>query len=444
MQPKPKTVEEKEGCREDKPSFPSLLVHMKNSPASDSLQAHVEQFFNQLPEPISPQDLPQMLQLALSKMIEAALAQERQFHLQDHPEDRANGYAPQRTLHVGATPVSLERPRTRQGFYPALLPKHQRNLPEAYQELLQNILLGARSFAAARRTLQAMGLSYSAEQTEQLLQQLHQEARAYFTRPLAPDWFCLFADAKLIDLKDDQDHVRQAVHFLVLGIGMDGKKQVLTASTFWGNELLEAWRRVLIDLKNRGLTRALLWVTDDFSGLTGLLQGLFPHSYHQLCTVHLQRNAHRHLSPEDYATFKDLWKELCAASSPESAQAKFRSLLEQLRPQNKAWVEHVEKRSAHYMVFLNFPASLRAQLRSTNLPEGINNQIENLRRNAGGHFHSEREALIKMKLLTDQLDQTKWRRASPTITAQLASLNRLFQQRFEAELDPVGFLTQCF
>ena len=30
--------------------------------------------------------------------------------------------------------LTLERPRTRQGFYPALLPKHQRNLPEAYQD----------------------------------------------------------------------------------------------------------------------------------------------------------------------------------------------------------------------------------------------------------------------------------------------------------------------
>jgi transposase-like protein len=86
-------------------------------------------------------------------------------------------------------------------------------------------------------------LSYSVEQTEQLLQQLHQEARTFFTRPLSLDWFCLFADAKLIDLKDDQDHVRPAVHFLVLGIGMDGKKQMLLAATFWGNEVLEAWPR---------------------------------------------------------------------------------------------------------------------------------------------------------------------------------------------------------
>ena len=225
------------------------------------------------------------------------------------------------------------------------MPKHQRHLPQAYQDLLQDILLGARSFQAAQRTLQTMGLSYSPQQTEQLLQQLHQEARGFFSRPLAPDWFALFADAKVINLKDDQDHVRQAVHFLVLGIDLEGRKQLLGATTFWGNEVLEAWRRVLLDLKNRGLTRTLLWVTDDFSGLNRLLQGLFPNSYHQLCTVHLLRNAQRYLSSQDYATFKELWRELARASSPESAWAKLRSLLEQLRPTNKAWVEHLEPRA---------------------------------------------------------------------------------------------------
>lgn len=423
---------------------PLCLGPMNPNQSSTALQAHLEECLQQLPGPLSPQDLPRLLHLGISQMIDAALAKERQLHLEAHPEDRANGYAPARTLHVGAIPVPVERPRTRQGFYPAVLPKHQRHLPEAYQELLQDILLGARSFAAARRTLQALGLSSSPEHTEQLLQQLHQEAKDFFTRPLGPDWLCLFADAKLVDLKDDQDHVKQAVHFLVLGIGLDGKKQLLTAATFWGREVLEAWRQVLVDLKNRGLTRVLLWVTDDFTGLTRLLQGLFPQSDHQLCTVHLLRNAQRHLSPEDYATFQELWRELCAASSSESAQAKFRALLERLRTKNPAWTDYLEQRAAHYLRFLQFPASLRPHLRSTNLPEGLNNQIENLRRNVGGHFHSEREALIKMKLLTDQLYQTKWRRPNPRIIAQLAALTRLFHQRFEAELDPQKFLTLNF
>lgn len=423
---------------------------MKTSSEILSPQAHLQQAFQQLVEalgpglPGSPQDLPQLLQAGLTQLLTATLQKQRQFYLEDHPQDRANGYAPSRTVDVGTTPVSFERPRTRQGFYPPLLPKHQRQLPQAYQDLLQNILLEAKSFAAARRTLQAMGLSYSPEQTEQLLQQLYQEAKDFFTRPLATDWLVLFADAKIIDLKDEHDQVKSAVHFLVLGLDLQGRKHVLSATTFWGHEVLEAWRQVLCELRNRGLTRVLLWVTDDFSGLTDLLQSLFPNSGHQLCTVHLLRNAQRHLSPDEYATFKERWKELCAASSPESAQTQFLALLEKLRPTNQAWVEHLQARTTHYLNFLQYPSGLRPHLRSTNLPESLNNQIENLRRNAGGHFHTQREALIKMKLLTDHLCQTKWHRPCPHIITHLASLTRRFQKHFEAELDPKKFLTQNF
>jgi len=436
--------------RGGKPSFPSFIVHMKNNQTSSQVQAHLEQFFSQLAQcpklegKLGPGDLPQLLEAGLSQVLRGVLKRERQMHLQEHPEDRANGYAPKRTLRIGTTAVPLERPRTRQGFYPAVLPKHQRYLPEAYQQLLRNILLGARSFSAARRTLQALGLGYSPEQVEQLLEELHQEAKSFFTRPLSADWLCLFIDAKIIELKDEHEQVKKAVHFLVIGIGLDGKKEVLCASTFWGSEVLDSWRKVLLDLKNRGLTRVLLIVTDDFSGLAPMLKSLFPNSDHQLCTVHLLRNAQRHLSLEDYSAFKEAWREIQAASSFESAQTKLRALLDQLRPNNKAWVEHLEKRVTHYLAFIKYPTPLHPQLRSTNLPEGLNNQIENLRRNAGGHFHSQREALIKMKLLTSQLYDFKWTRANPSFLAHLGTLNQMFRNHFETELNPECFLKQNF
>ena len=414
-----------------------------------SLQARLNEFFGQLaqcPElhGLSPEDLPRLLQAGLSSVLNAALQKERQFHLEDHPEDRANGYAPKRTLRIGTTSVELERPRTRQDFYPAVLPKYQRHLPEAYQQLLRNLLLGARSFSAARRTLQALGLGYSPEQVEQLLEELHQEAKSFFTRPLAPDWLCVFIDAKIIELKDEHDQVKQAVHFLAVGIGLDGKKEILTAAAFWGNEALEAWRKTLIDLKNRGLVRVLLLVTDDFSGLAPLIKSLFPNSDHQLCTVHLLRNAQRHLSLEDYTLFRDTWREIQAASGFESAQTRFRALLDQLRPNNKAWVEHLQKRIPNYLTFIKYPTPVHPQLRSTNLPEGLNNQIENLRRNAGGHFHSQREALIKMKLLTTDLYDHKWTRGNPVLLTHIGILNQIFRQHFETELNPEKFLTQNF
>ncbi len=450
MEQDQKTFEEKEGCLVANLPSPLSIVHMNYNQTSATVQAHLDEFFAQLaqcPElegQLCPEDLPQLLQAGLSHVLNSVLKKERHLHLEDHPQDRANGYAPRRALKMGTTTVELERPRTRQGFYPAVLPKHQRHLPEAYQQLLRNILLGARSFNAARRTLQALGLGYCPEQVEQLLEELHQEAKSFFARPLSPDWLCLFIDAKIIELKDEHDQVKKAVHFLVIGIGLDGKKEVLSAATFWGNEVLESWRKVLIELRNRGLVRVLLLVTDDFSGLAPLIGSLFPNSEHQLCTVHLLRNAQRHLSLEDYCLFKQIWREIQATSSFESAQTKFRSLLDQLRPNNQAWVEHLEKRTANYLTFLKYPAPVHPHLRSTNLPEGINNQIENLRRNAGGHFHSQREALIKMKLLTNQLYDHKWTRVNPVFLGQIGALNQIFRKHFESELNPEKFLTQSF
>jgi hypothetical protein len=68
------------------------------------------------------------------------------------------------------------------------------------------------------------------------------------------------------------------------------------------------------------------------------------------------------------------------------------------------------KRAAHYLTFLNYPPAIRPHLRTTDMPEGLNNQIQSLRRNAGNHIHSQREALIKLKLLTDPLDTGPWSR----------------------------------
>src|SRR5689334_12419705 len=131
-----KAIEEKEGRVVASLPSPLSIMQMNNNQESAAVQAHLNQFFSQLaqcPElegQLGPQDLPQLLEVGLAHVLKGALKKEREIHLEDHPEDRANGYAPRRTLRIGTTAVPLERPRTRQGFYPAVLPKHQRYLPE--------------------------------------------------------------------------------------------------------------------------------------------------------------------------------------------------------------------------------------------------------------------------------------------------------------------------
>lgn len=115
-----------------------------------------------------------------------------------------------------------------------------------------------------------------------------------------------------------------------------------------------------------------------------------------------------------------------------------------LRSDYPAWITHLQQRADHYLRFMNYPSILRRNLRSTNLPEGVNNLIETLRRNAGGHFHTEREVTIKMKLLIDHLTKRKWKKPNPMFMYHRSALIRLFKQRFETELPQDHFLTQSF
>ena len=104
-----KQFEEKEGCPLATLPSPLCIGHMHTTQDHPSLQAHLDEFFAriasspELQDQLSPEDLPQLLEAGLSHVLNTVLKTERQLHLESHPQDRANGYAPKPTLQVGAT-----------------------------------------------------------------------------------------------------------------------------------------------------------------------------------------------------------------------------------------------------------------------------------------------------------------------------------------------------
>lgn len=69
--------------------------------------------------------------------------------------------------------------------------------------------------------------------------------------------------------------------------------------------------------------------------------------------MHLLRNARRQLAPKDYTLFQEAWREIIAASSPETARTKWMALLDVLRTDYPAWVAHLQPRTDHYLRFMN-------------------------------------------------------------------------------------------
>jgi putative transposase len=74
---------------------------------------------------------------------------------------------------------------------------------------------------------------------------------------------------------------------------------------------------------------------------------------------------------------------------------------------------------------------MRKSFSTTNVVEAVNGQLEIMRRNSGGYFHSEQTLKFKLGLAISSLEDGRWRTIARSIAAALPQLNAMFQSRFE-------------
>jgi putative transposase len=397
---------------------------------------------------LAPESLPLTGKNTLAQMLESDLADlsvrellsmllssvglaERKAYLERILPDKPNGFY-DRSLQLGTIPVEIRVPRTRSGdFRPASLPPfYQRGYSDETQALLLSLLTSGRSLHAVKNALQKMGLSSSQQELESVATGLIEELDLRNSRPLDPDLLALFLDGKYVEFRDG-DRLRPACIYVVVGLRRDGKKQVLTCLPRAGRENLEDWKFVLRNLIERGLRRLLLLVQDDFSGLLPITQGLFPNTDIQLCAVHMQRNAKTHLSKADAGEFQQRWRAIKSSWNLEVANQQFEQLCDRFAKNYSTFIAELPKKRLHYLAFLNYPENIRRSLSTTNVVEAINGQLEIMRRNSGGYFHSEDTLKLKLGLAVSSLEQGRWKTISKNIASVLHQFNAIFQSRFE-------------
>lgn len=367
----------------------------------------------------------------LGLLISSAGAAERNVYLEKTPTDTPNGFY-DRSLQVGSVPADVRVPRTRSGeFRPASLPApYRRGYSEEVESLLMGLLASSRSVNAAKNALVKMGLSTSEQDLDRVAASMIEELELRNSRPLPPDMLAVFVDGKYVELRDS-DKLRSACIYLVVGLGRDGKKSVLSCIARPGRENLEDWKSVLRGLMERGLRRVMIFIQDDFSGLLPISQSFFPNADVQLCAVHMQRNAKTHLSKADSAEFQQRWRAIKASWDVEVGNRQFEDICDRFAKAYPTWIADLRKKREHYLAFLQYPESIRKSFSTTNVVEAINGQLEIMRRNSGGYFHSEDTLKFKLGLAISSLENGRWRTLARTYAAALPQLNALFQSRFE-------------
>lgn len=113
-------------------------------------------------------------------------------------------------------------------FWPFLLPKSWKRGDQSMDDLMAALLFHAYSPNKIRANFKELGLPYSADDLDELQKVLEERSRDFKSRELIPEAFALFIDAYHTGIKYPDTHkVKKAVICTVLGIDLDGKKEVL-------------------------------------------------------------------------------------------------------------------------------------------------------------------------------------------------------------------------
>jgi putative transposase len=358
-----------------------------------------------------------LLKQLTGALVERALEAEMTEHLGYEPhaaEGRGSGNSRNgkgsKTLTTEQGDVTVDVPRDRKGtFEPQLVKKHQRRFTGFDDKILS---MYARGMSA--RDIQAhLSEMYGTEVAPSLISSVTDavvdEITSWQARPLEPVWPFVFLDALVIKVRD-QGVVQNKSAYLALGVGVDGRKEILG---LWleSTEGAKFWLKVITELKNRGVEDIFIVCCDGLKGFPEAIGAVFPKTIVQTCIVHLVRSSTRFVSWKDRKALMPALRRIYAAPTEDAAAAELDAADAEWGKRYpmifKAWRTHWEL----VRPFFAFSVEIRRLIYTTNAIESLNFQLRKVTK-AKGHFPSD-EAAIKMLFLALRNVEKKWR--SPPI-----------------------------
>lgn len=159
-------------------------------------------------------------------------------------------------------------------------------------------------------------------------------------------------------------------------------------------------------MKNRGLKDILIACSDNLTGMSEAITGVYPRCEHQLCIVHQIRNSLAYVSYKDR---RELAADLKLIYSSITEEEAFTSLSDFDTKWGKRY-PHITKswqnNWQNLVVFLQYPEVIRRIIYTTNTIEGLNSQFRKVTNNKRV-FPSD-ESVFKTLYLTIDYITRKW------------------------------------
>ena len=344
-------------------------------------------------------------------VLETALEAEMAEHLGYDRHDPAgrdsgnsrNGTRP-KTVLTEIGPVQIEVPRDRDAsFTPAIVRKRQRRLDGIDEIVLSLTARGLTTGEVAAHFEQVYGAKVSKDTISRITDKVVEEMTEWANRPLDSVYPVIFIDAIQVKVRDGQ--VTNRPFYVVIGVTVDGRRDILGIWAGVGGEGAKFWLAVLTEIKNRGTADVCIAVCDGLAGLGDAVTTVWPRTVVQTCVLHLIRNTFRYASRRDWeAMAKDL-RPVYTAASEQAAQARYDEFAQRWAVQYPAIGTLRQRAWSEFVPFLDYDVEIRRVICSTNAIESLNARYRRAVR-ARGHFPTEQAALKCLYLVTRSLDPT--------------------------------------
>jgi putative transposase len=213
----------------------------------------------------------------------------------------------------------------------------------------------------------------------------------------------IFIDAIVVKVRDGQ--VRNKPIYVVIGVTVNGERDILGLWVGDGSEGAKFWLQVLTELKNRGVADVCIAVCDGLKGLPEAINSVWDLATVQACILHLIRNTFRYASRKHWDQIGHDLRPVYTAANEADARARFAEFAEKWGRPYPAVKRLWENAWSEFVPFLDYDVEIRKIICSTNAIESLNARYRRAVR-VRGHFPNEQAAMKCLYFTTRSLDPT--------------------------------------
>lgn len=358
----------------------------------------------------SAQDIQDALKDLLGSTIKEMMESEMDEHMGYQKSQRSdsdnyrNGYK-SKQINSSYGSMTIDVPQDRKStFEPKVVKKRQKDISDIDQKIISMYAKGMTTRQISDTLVDIYGFeaseSFISDVTDKIIPQIEEWQK----RPLDSIYPVIFIDAIHYSVRDN-GVIRKLAAYVMLGINLEGKKEVLTIQV-GENESAKYWLSVLNELKNRGVKDVLIICADGLTGIKEAINAAFPETEYQRCIVHQVRNTLKYVSDKDRKEFAaDLKKIYNAPNEQLGAEARDEVTEKWNAKYPNAMKSWYKNWDAITPIF-KFSADVRTVIYTTNAIESLNATYRKLNRQRSV-FPSD-GALLKALYLSTFEATKKW------------------------------------